>query len=149
MPNAAINAEHPIVLYDGVCGLCNRSVGMILRRDPAGIFRFAALQGEFARAALARHSAQRAVDGVNNETMYVVLAPGTDAERLLSGADAALYIAGRVRGPLRAAPAAAGWLPRALRNALYAFIARRRYRWFGKYDQCPLPEPQWQERFLE
>ncbi len=118
---------------------------MILRRDPTGIFHFAPLQGEFARAALAR----RANDREATETMYLVLAPGTAAERLLSGADAALYIVARIRGPLRAAAAAAGWLPRSLRKSIYSLIAHRRYRWFGKYEQCPLPEAQWKDRFLD
>ena len=116
---------------------------MILRRDPTGVFRFASLQGEFARAALARYGN----DGGTNETMYVVVAPETDNERLLRGADAALYIASGIRGPLRLA-GFLRWLPRSVRNGMYAFIARRRYRWFGKYDVCPLPEPQWRDRFL-
>ena len=130
---------------------------MILRRDPAGIFHFAPLQGEFARAALARHPAQReagnAFDGgMNdrgmNETMYLVLSPGTPQERLLSRSDAAVHILARIRGPLRAARCFR-WLPRWLRDRLYTLIARRRYRWFGKYEQCLLPEPQWKERFMD
>jgi predicted DCC family thiol-disulfide oxidoreductase YuxK len=120
---------------------------MILRRDPAGTFHFAALQGEFARAALARHPEQREDSPENNETMYLVLAPGTPEECLLSRSDAAVYILARIRGPLRAARYL-HWLPRSLRDRLYALIARRRYRWFGKYEQCPLPEPEWRNRFL-
>lgn len=138
------DTQHPIVLYDGVCGLCNRLVRLILRRDPGGTFRFAPLQGEFARAALARHAPEREL----LETMYVVVAPGTPAERLLSHSDAAVFILDRIRGPLRAAR----WLrllPRFLRDALYRALARHRYRLFGKYQACPLPEPQWKERFLQ
>jgi len=117
---------------------------MVLRRDPAGRFHFAALQGEFAQAALARHGSDRE----SNETMYVLLASGTGSERLLSHSDAAVYILSHIRGPMRMA-SALRWLPRRLRDRLYAFIARRRYRWFGKYEQCPLPEPQWRERFMD
>jgi len=138
-----MNAEHPVILYDGVCGLCNRLVRIILRRDPAGLFHFAALQGEFAQATLARHGSVRE----STETMYLLFAPGTDSERLLSHSDAAVYILGHIRGPLRLARVLR-WLPRWLRDRLYAFIARRRLRWFGKYEQCPLPEPKWKERFL-
>lgn len=137
-------ADHPVVLYDGVCGLCNRLVRFILRRDPEGRFRFAPLQGEFARAALGRHAKARE----RLETMYVVLAPGAETERLLSHTDAAAYIASNIRGPWRAAR----WLrllPQPVRNFLYAVVARTRYRIFGKYENCPLPEPGWRERFLD
>jgi predicted DCC family thiol-disulfide oxidoreductase YuxK len=137
------DTQHPIVLYDGVCGLCNRLVRIILRRDPGGAFRFAPLQGEFARAALARHSPERGP----LETMYVVVAPGTPAERLLSHSDAAVFILERIRGPLRAAR----WLrllPRFLRDTLYRIVARHRYRWFGKFETCPLPRPEWRDRFI-
>ena len=138
------DTQHPIVLYDGVCGLCNRLVRIILRRDPGGTFRFAPLQGAFAGAVLARHAPEREP----LETMYVVVAPGAPAERLLSHSDAAVFILERIRGPLRAAR----WLrllPRFLRDELYRALARHRYRLFGKYQACPLPEPQWKERFLE
>jgi predicted DCC family thiol-disulfide oxidoreductase YuxK len=141
------DTQHPIVLYDGVCGLCNRLVRVILRRDPAGVFRFAPLQGEFARAVLARHETDREPGGIL-ETVYVVLAPETPEERLLSHSDAAVFILERIHGPLRAAR----WLrllPRFLRDGLYGIVARHRYRWFGKYRACPLPEPQWKERFLQ
>jgi predicted DCC family thiol-disulfide oxidoreductase YuxK len=134
----------PVVLYDGVCGMCNRLVRVILRRDPGGTFRFAPLQGKFAGDVLARRHADRE----SLETMYVVVAPGTSDERLLSHSDAAVYILERIRGPLRAARA---WkyLPRSLRDWMYRFVAHRRYRWFGKYQTCPLPEAEWKERFLE
>lgn len=137
-------AEHPIVLYDGVCGLCNRLVRMILRRDPEGIFRFAPLQGDLARAVLARNLSARE----QLETVYVVSAPGTPHERLLSHSDAAVFILGRIRGPLRVLRWL-GLLPRFLRNALYSVVARHRYRWFGRFETCPLPPPEWKERFLD
>jgi len=133
----------PVVLYDGVCGLCNRLVRMIQRRDPAGTFRFAPLQGEFAAAVFARRPEARE----SLETMYVVVAPGTPEERLLTHSEAAVYILERVRGPLRLARV---WkyLPRFVRDRMYRAIARRRYRWFGRYESCPLPEARWRERFL-
>jgi predicted DCC family thiol-disulfide oxidoreductase YuxK len=139
-------APHPVVLYDGVCGLCNRLVRIVLARDPAGVFRFAPLQGEFARGALARHARDRE-PMETMETMYVVLGPGTPEERLLSHSEAAVYVLGRIRGPLRAARALR-LLPRFLRDPVYALVARSRYRWFGKFESCPLPRPEWRERFL-
>jgi predicted DCC family thiol-disulfide oxidoreductase YuxK len=142
LPNPG--SHRPVILYDGVCGMCNRLVRVILPRDPEGLFRFATLQGEFARTVLARHNADRE----RMQTLYVVLAAGTPEERLLSYSDAGLYIAARLRGPLRMARVFR-FLPRALRDWVYRLIARRRYRWFGKYETCPLPEPQWKDRFLE
>jgi predicted DCC family thiol-disulfide oxidoreductase YuxK len=142
-------ADHPVVLYDGVCGLCNRLVRMILRRDRGAVFRFAPLQGEFARAARARHRLSRPAGAANEmETMYVVVAPGSSEERLLDRSEAATYIWSRVRGPLRAL-AWMRFLPRFLRDALYDLVARRRYRWFGKHESCPLPPPEWSGRFLD
>jgi predicted DCC family thiol-disulfide oxidoreductase YuxK len=138
------STDSPLIIYDGVCGMCNRLVRVILPRDPDGVFRFATLQGEFARAVLARHNSDRE----RMDTLYVVLAPGMPEERLLSHSDGALYIAARLRGPLRMARVFR-FLPRALRDWLYGLIARRRYRWFGKYETCPLPEPQWKDRFLD
>jgi predicted DCC family thiol-disulfide oxidoreductase YuxK len=124
--------------------MCNRLVRVILPRDPDGVFRFATLQGDFARAALARHNADREA----METLYVVLAPGTPEERLLSRSDGGLYIAARLRGPLRMARIFR-FVPRAVRDWLYGIIARHRYRWFGKYETCPLPDPRWKDRFLD
>ena len=136
--------SHPVVLYDGVCGMCNRLVRTILRRDPEGHFRFATQQGPFATAVLERHHAFRE----RFETMYVLLDPGTPQERLLSHSDAAVYVLSHIRGPLRALRAW-GWLPHFLRDWIYRFIARKRYRWFGKHETCPLPPAEWKERFLD
>ncbi len=79
---------HPIVLYDGVCGLCNRLVQFILRRDPAGVFRFASLQSGMAARVLARHG----VDARDLDTVYVVLDYDTADELLLARSDAVIYI---------------------------------------------------------
>lgn len=140
---------HPVVLYDGVCGFCNRVVRRTIRRDPDGLFRFAPLQSEPARAALARHGmALPAASSPDPGTFYLVLDWGAPGERLLARSDAVLFI-------LRSLPRhslAAGLyllLPRFLRDALYNFVARHRYRWFGRYDACPLPRPEDRARFLE
>ena len=140
---------HPVVLYDGVCGLCNRAVRFVLRRDRDGLFRFAPLQGELARAALARHGlAPPAADSSDPGTLYVVIDAGGRDERLLARSEAVLFILRNL--PLYwVAAALFRILPRFLRDALYDFVARRRYRWFGRYDTCPLPRPEDRARFLE
>ena len=81
-------AVHPVVLYDGVCGLCNRLVRFILRRDPAGLFQFASLQSALAAGILARHGA----DAGDLDTVYVVVNRGRGAEELLARSEAAIFI---------------------------------------------------------
>jgi predicted DCC family thiol-disulfide oxidoreductase YuxK len=167
---------HPIVLYDGVCGLCNRLVQFILRRDPAGVFRFASLQSGMAARVLAR----RGADAHDLDTVYVVLDYETVDELLLARSDAVIYILRHLRvaelrsaspglrpGPTRETPTstptsmpAAGslfWriagmllqtIPRALREWGYRMIAGNRYRIFGRYDVCPLPSHDTRDRFL-
>ena len=81
-------AVHPVVLYDGVCGLCNRLVRFILRRDPAGLFQFASLQSAMAADILARHGA----DAGDLDTVYVVVNRGGEAEELLARSEAAIFI---------------------------------------------------------
>ena len=131
------------VLYDGVCGLCDRSVQWILPRDRRGVFRFAALQGETAAAVRARHPDLPDAD----ETMVVVENPGAPDERVRVRSDATLAILARLGWPWRAL-AAFRILPRFVRDTAYRFIARRRARWFGTLDACRIPNAGERERFL-
>jgi predicted DCC family thiol-disulfide oxidoreductase YuxK len=86
--SASESIAHPILLYDGVCGLCNRLVKFVLRRDPAGMFRFASLQSGFAGTVLARHGA----DTRDLDTVYVVVNCDLADEHLLSRSDAVVFI---------------------------------------------------------
>jgi predicted DCC family thiol-disulfide oxidoreductase YuxK len=132
------------VLYDGVCALCNRFVTFILRRDPRGLFRFAPIQGEAAREVLAAHGQTSG----RLDTMWVVAHPKEPAERLLSRGRAALFILERLGGGWRTFARAAGWLPDVVLNAGYRVVASSRYRVWGKYDACPIPPPEWRDRFI-
>ena len=134
-------AGHPILLYDGVCGFCDRTVQFVLARDRRGVMRFAPLQGEFAAGVLARHPELRSVDSL-------ILVEFTEAgEQVSVRSTAALRIAEYVGG---------GWqwarmlllIPRRLRDAVYDLFARYRYRLFGRFDACPLPPPDVRARFL-
>lgn len=131
--------KHPILLFDGVCNLCNGAVQFIIQRDPSGIFRFASLQSEAAAGMLARFP-----EAPRNISTIVLLENG----RLYTRSDAALRAARYLPAPW---PALYGFIiiPRPLRNAVYDWIARNRYRWFGKKDQCMVPAPELKERFLE
>jgi predicted DCC family thiol-disulfide oxidoreductase YuxK len=134
----------PIVFYDGVCGMCDRAVQFVLRHDTAQRFRFAALQSAFARTTLARHGCDAGALG----TMYVLLEPGTPREHVLSRSDGIVAILRELGGGWRL-PALARVLPRGLRDRAYEFIASRRYRWFGRYDQCTVPPPAVRARFID
>ena len=137
--------SHPIVLYDGVCGLCNRLVRFILRRDRGAIFRFASLQSSFAAHILLRHGASS--DDLN--TVYVVLSHDLPTESLLSRSDAVIFVLNQLRGPWRPAASFLKLLPRFLRNRGYNAIARHRYRIFGRSETCALPNEQDRSRFLD
>lgn len=145
----ATSGGHPILLYDGVCGFCNRMVRRTLRRDRDGLFRFAPLQGTLARTILARHGVALPPAGSSDpSTFYLVLDCGAPGERLLARSDAVTFIVRHLPG--FSLPAVLfRLLPRFLRDALYNFVARHRYRLFGRYDTCPLPRPEERARFLE
>ncbi len=143
------DSPHPVLLYDGVCGLCNRLVQFVLRRDPAGVFRFAALQSPLAERILGRHG----MNPRDLDTLYVVVHTEQSDEILLPRSDAVIFILRRLGGAARAFWRIAGFLlqlfPRVLRDWGYGIIARRRYRMFGRYDSCPLPTEETRSRFLD
>jgi predicted DCC family thiol-disulfide oxidoreductase YuxK len=134
-----------LVLYDGVCGLCNGLVQFILRHDRAARFRFAALQGAFAADLLRRHG--RAVEDL--DTVYVFARYGQPDQTVLAKGRAILYVLGQLGGLWRLLAPLLGVLPRPILDFAYDRIARRRYRWFGRLDACPLPAPGTRERFLD
>jgi predicted DCC family thiol-disulfide oxidoreductase YuxK len=147
-PRAASTADGenvPILFFDGHCGLCNRFVDFLYLRDRRGLFRFAPLQGKTA-------------------TLYVPLdavPEGGPGERALAPRSIVLWENGRIRRKSDAvlsvlAELGGAWrmasilriLPRFLRDALYDFVARNRYRWFGRRAACRLPTPGERVRFL-
>ncbi len=128
----------PLVLYDGQCGLCNRTVQTILAHDRRGRFRFAALQSDVGRGMLARH-------GLPAGAMDTVVL--VDEGRAFTKSRAALRIAGGLDAPWPLLRALAV-VPRPLADLAYDFVARRRYRWFGRSDACMLPPPEVRARFL-
>jgi len=132
------SSAHPILLFDGVCNLCSGSVQLIIRRDPEARFRFASLQSEVGQRYLEELQVDR--DAVDS----VILVEGG---RWYKESDAALRIARLLGGPWKAM-GILRLLPRPLRDRLYRFIARHRYRWFGKRESCWLPTPELRERFL-
>jgi predicted DCC family thiol-disulfide oxidoreductase YuxK len=131
-----------IILFDGVCNLCHGVVQFIIRHDAAGRFRFAALQSPAGQALLAAHGCATQAALADPDSV-VLLANG----RVYTHSAAVLRIAHLLGGGWRLA--AAGWLlPRPWRDGLYRFVARHRYRWFGRQEACWLPTPALRARFL-
>ncbi len=138
-------APRSIVLFDGVCNFCNATVRFIAANDPGGRFAFAPLQSPEARAFLgpSTSSGQGAVDVSRDPETFVLLEYGRRYER----SDAVLHLALGLRAPWPLAFALI-LVPRAWRDAAYAWFARNRYRWFGREETCPLPSPELRARFL-
>lgn len=135
----------PILLYDGVCGFCNRVVQFILKRDRAAVFRFAALQSDFAVHILARHG----VNPTDLDTVYVVIRYEEPGEALLPRSDAAFFVLRELGGFWRLIGNVMRLFPRPMRDWGYGIVAGNRYRIFGRYDSCPLPSAETRARFLD
>lgn len=130
---------NPIILFDGVCNLCNGAVNFIIDRDPEAYFRMAALQSTIGQEILQKHSLN---------TQYFDTIVLVEGENIYSHSTAALRIARKLSGvwPLFYAFIV---IPSPLRNVIYNWISRNRYRWFGKQDVCRIPTPELQRHFLQ
>ena len=140
-----IDTSNPIILYDGICGLCNRLNQFVLRRDRNDRFRFAALQSEFAGKVLRRQ-------GVNPQaldTMYLLLNYSQPDERLVARSDAAVQILAELGVVWRALALIAQLLPRWFRDRAYNLVARNRYQLFGKFQTCQIPDERYRGKFLD
>ncbi len=135
------SANNPLLLYDGVCGFCNKGVQTILALDKRGTMRFAPLQSKMGQEIVARHHLEK-IDSV----VFVDRSSGKEEIAIRSGA--ALKIADYLGG---------GWrllgifkiVPRPLRDFFYDLFAKYRYRFFGKHDSCMLPAPEVRARFVD
>ena len=139
-----IPESNPIVLYDGVCGLCNRLNQFILKHDTHDRFQFASLQSDLAASLLKRHGA----DSHDLDTVYEVLDYNQPGERLLARSDAILHVLTQLDGIWKWA-GAGRLLPKVVRDGIYNVVARNRYRVFGKHDSCMLPDPKHRHKFLD
>lgn len=139
-----MTTQHPIILFDGQCGLCARSVQFIAARDRTGNFRFATLHGPTAARECARLGVTRPIPpNADPGTMILI-----DGDQALLRSDAALAIAARLTLPWRLFTALRV-VPRPLRDGVYRWVARNRYRWFGRGDTCSMPNTELRSRLLD
>jgi predicted DCC family thiol-disulfide oxidoreductase YuxK len=126
----------PIIFFDGVCGLCNRFIDFVIARDRAGLFRFATLQGETARERLPEADLD-----LNTMVLW-------EEQGILRKSTAAARILTRLGGVWGWCGTALRLVPRPLRDVGYSFVARNRYRIFGKKVTCRMPSAAERARFL-
>jgi predicted DCC family thiol-disulfide oxidoreductase YuxK len=133
-----------LVLYDGVCGLCSRLLRFLLAHDHRAVFAFASLQSGTGTAMVERY-------GGNPDELtsfYVLASYRTGHARMFSRSSAALFVAGELGWPWKAA-VLMRILPTALLDRVYDVVARNRYRVFGRHEQCLTPRPEFRTRFVE
>ncbi|MDW3193496.1 MAG: thiol-disulfide oxidoreductase DCC family protein [Cytophagales bacterium] len=130
--------KEQVILFDGVCNLCNSSVNFVIDRDTQQHFKFASLQSDFGQ-----DQVQKIGDDPSQLNSIVLI----EGDRFYRKSTAALRVARKLSG---------GWpmlyafiiIPPFLRDLIYDFIAKNRYRWFGKEDACRIPTPELSHRFL-
>ena len=136
--------DSPVLLYDGVCGFCNKTVQVILDHDRRGTMCFAALQSDYGKAVMKRHPILNGIDSV----VFLERSSATDRERVFIRSNAALRVARYLGGPWRLF-LMAYIIPTPVRDYFYDLFARYRYKVFGKYDSCMLPPLNVRARFLD
>jgi len=131
---------HPVVLFDGACNLCERTVHFIVRRDKHARFRFASLQSVAAQQLLSDH--QYAHDELSS---VLLIADGM----LFRKSRAGLQIAKRLDGAWSLLYYLCVWVPKFIADPVYDYIGNRRYQWFGKKAECWIPDDELRRRFIK
>jgi len=135
-----VEKDKKIVLFDGVCNLCNNTIQKIIKRDQKDLFRFAALQSEIGKKLVS----ERNIDTEKVDSI-ILIDPGV---AYYTKSTAALEIGKNLKG-YRTISSILLWFPGVLRDIVYDFIARNRYNWYGKKDQCMIPTPELKAKFLD
>ncbi|MDO6801902.1 DCC1-like thiol-disulfide oxidoreductase family protein [Wenyingzhuangia sp. 1_MG-2023] len=130
--------KHPIVLFDGVCNLCNTSVQIVIKNDAKNTFKFAPLQNPEVQIYL-----QNQKEDFNGVDSILLLTP----QKIYTKSSAALTIAKNLKG-MYALLYVFYLIPKPIRDLVYDFIAKNRYRWYGKQDQCMIPTKALKNKFL-
>lgn len=133
------NPPQHIILFDGVCNLCNNSIQFVIKHDKRRLFRFASLQSEIGQKLMSQHHLSSATTDsivyIENNQAYIQSAAALRISKHLNGIYPLLYCFIVV--------------PPFIRNAVYNLIAKNRYKWFGKRESCMVPTPELKELFLD
>ena len=132
-------STHPIILFDGICNLCNSSVQYVIKHDPGALFKFASLQSEQGQNLLKQFNL-----AANDLNSFVLI----QDNKAYTRSTAALKVAKQLNGAIKLLY---GFIivPAFIRDAVYKLIARNRYKWFGRKDQCMVPTPEVKSKFLQ
>lgn len=131
-------SDRPVILFDGVCNFCNSVVTFTIRQDKQRLFRFAALQSPVGQQLLGRYGLP-----THSFDSFILI----EKDKAYKSSTAALKLYGKL--PWYWKWTQVFWIvPRFLRDAVYNTIARNRYKWFGRQDQCMVPTPELRSRFL-
>lgn len=130
--------NYKIILFDGVCNLCNGAVTYIIERDKKNVFKFAALQSEIGQQLISKFN----IDTSKVDSIILI-----DGEKHYTKSSAALHISKQLSG---AYPLLFGFMvvPKFIRNSVYDYIAKNRYKWFGKKESCMIPTAELKSKFL-
>jgi predicted DCC family thiol-disulfide oxidoreductase YuxK len=145
MMSVGAEKDVDVLLYDGVCALCNGTVRFLVDRDRDRRFRYAALQSDFARAALAQYGE----DTTELSTVFLLQHYGRPEQSCLRRSRAVLAATKKLGGGWGFLARVLSLLPTFLLDAGYRMVARSRYRTFGRYDACPVPPPEHRDLFLD
>lgn len=131
-------SDKPVVLFDGVCNLCNGSVLFIIKRDPQSKLKFSSLQSDYGAEQMKRFnlppSALNSVLLIKNDQLFQKSNAALEIARMLDGIWPGMY--------------AFKIVPLFIRDFIYDWIAKNRYRWFGKKEECMIPTPEMKARFV-
>ena len=131
--------KHPVILFDGVCNLCSSSVQYIIKHDPGKIFRFASLQSTFGQNILSAYHLP-----VSNYNSFILV----NNNDIYTRSTAALLVAKELKGFIKLLYVCI-IIPKFIRDAVYNIIAKNRYNWFGKKNECWIPTPELKSLFID
>jgi predicted DCC family thiol-disulfide oxidoreductase YuxK len=131
--------ENPVILFDGVCNFCNGAINFVLKQDRKSVFRFAPLQSEAGRRLLQQYNLP-----TEEFESFVLI----DQGKVYKKSNAALRVMNKLPWYWKESQIFRV-IPTIFRDAIYDFIARNRYKWFGKKDQCMVPTAEMRSRFLD
>ncbi|QEC67021.1 DUF393 domain-containing protein [Panacibacter ginsenosidivorans] len=133
-----IEADHPVILFDGVCNLCSSSVQFVIKHDPKRQFRYASLQSDYGQRVLKKFGLPE-----NELNSFILL----ENEKIYTRSAGALRVTKKLSGLW---PLLYGFIivPPFIRNAVYTYIAQHRYKWFGKKEVCWVPTTELKQLFL-